>query len=422
MNNPLILTLKQKLDDLAPYEEIDVETKRNVLKEELQFHVLNFIYHHPEYGKWIMYGGSALRKCHGLNRMSIDLDFEIKKPCTDEYLKDLKKILVQHFKKTYDAGSDFLTVKITRGRGVTLRFLIGDELGIGHPSKQVNVKIDLNQFVLDKAVTERIPVNHDQLAFVIVVYNMSALMASKIAAIFLRGERGIGKAVYEEKGRDIYDLLWYMEKKIVPDLNYLAAKGVDIADLRSLFNQLTIRMNKVSDKNLGQDLLPLFLDRNYIQNWLAQWRDSYLRLEKTYDIHSVTKLREVWIHKDFHTDVFSFVYKYDTDEGQLVQIQYSLTDYWIEDREGNLTIPIDNAVIGLMQEEVRKKMSNKVKQYASLFYRKTEEYLKKTHRVVLGNSISTKTIRMTASKFNQKEQIILNRSALLSCELRDLLK
>ena len=49
-------------------------------------------------------------------------------------------------------------------------------------------------------------------------------MASKIAAIFLRGTRGVGEATYEEKGRDIYDLLWYMSKRIVPDLDYLKAK------------------------------------------------------------------------------------------------------------------------------------------------------------------------------------------------------
>ena len=61
------------------------------------------------------------------------------------------------------------------------------------------------------------PQNHGQLSFVILTYNLSSLMASKIAAIFLRGTRGVGKAVYEEKGRDIYDLLWYMDKKVVPD-------------------------------------------------------------------------------------------------------------------------------------------------------------------------------------------------------------
>ena len=67
-------------------------------------------------------------------------------------------------------------------------------------------------------------------------------MASKIAAIFLRGTRGVGKAIYEGKGRDIYDLLWYIhpDRKVVPDLDYLAARDVKEAkDLRTLFYQKT---------------------------------------------------------------------------------------------------------------------------------------------------------------------------------------
>ena len=41
---------------------------------------------------------------------------------------------------------------------------------------------------------------------------------------------------------------------------------------------------------------------------------------------------------------------------------------------------------------------------------------------MLGDSIITKVIRMTADNLNPKEQILLNKSALLSCELDDLLK
>ena len=70
MSELILATLKRKLDDLAGAGGIDAETRRNTLKEELQFYVLNFIYHHPDYRKWIMYGGSALRICHGLDRMS----------------------------------------------------------------------------------------------------------------------------------------------------------------------------------------------------------------------------------------------------------------------------------------------------------------------------------------------------------------
>src|SRR4030042_5557028 len=117
---------------------------------------------------------------------------------------------------------------------------------------------------------------------------MGALMASKLAAIFLRGKRGVGRAVYEEKGRDIYDLLWYMNKKIVPDLDYLAAKGIDIKDPRVLFDRLTVQMNKVNDNNLKQDLVPLFVNQNYIENWLKNWRESYLRFLNEYEINAVT--------------------------------------------------------------------------------------------------------------------------------------
>ncbi|MBU4512300.1 nucleotidyl transferase AbiEii/AbiGii toxin family protein, partial [Patescibacteria group bacterium] len=278
MSEQIITTLKRKLDDLAAYEELDAETRRNALKEELQFYALNFIYHHPEYSKWIMYGGSALRIIHGLDRMSVDLDFEVSHVITRKFLEELKNEIEEHFKNTYGVGTDFLTIKITTGRGLLLKFHVGEELSFGHPSKQVHIKIDLNHFVAPKTVQERRPINQDQLSFVIVTYNMSALMASKIAAIFLRGTRGVGEAVYEEKGRDIYDLLWYMNKKVAPDFDYLIAKGIDIKDPRALFDKLTLQTNKVSDKNLKQDLVPLFVNRPYIENWLKNWRESYLRL------------------------------------------------------------------------------------------------------------------------------------------------
>src|SRR3989338_5479871 len=122
MSNQIIAALKIKIDDLASYEALDVETKRNALKEDLQYYVLNFIYHHPRYSNWIMYGGSALRICHGLDRMSVDLDFEIASEITVAFLGEIKEALEKHFSNTYGAESDFLTIKITSGRGLLLRF------------------------------------------------------------------------------------------------------------------------------------------------------------------------------------------------------------------------------------------------------------------------------------------------------------
>ncbi|MBF8280640.1 MAG: hypothetical protein HW383_413 [Candidatus Magasanikbacteria bacterium] len=427
MSERLTSILKRKLEDLAAYGGLDAETRRNALKEELQYYVLNFIYHHPEYNNWIMYGGSALRLIHGLDRMSVDLDFEVSHAVTEKFLEELKKEVDEHFASTYGTNADFLAIKTTKGRGLLLKFTVGEELSFGHSSKQIHIKIDLNHFIAPKTVTERRPLNRDQLSFVIITYNMSALMASKIAAIFLRGTRGIGNAIYEEKGRDIYDLLWYMGKKVVPDFDYLIAKNVNVKDPRALFDKLTIQVNKVSDKNLEQDLERLFVDKNYIRNWLKNWRESYLRLLDEYKIRTIKELESIAIHQEFRTGTFLFVYWYKTEDGGSVRIIYNISDYWMDFRDGDLPIEADKKLedkieFGRNGASSRPTPEKKLKQYATLFYRKTEKYFKKTNGVMLGDTITTKVIRMTADNLNQKEQIVLNKSALLSCELDDLLK
>lgn len=427
MSEQILMVLKRKLDELSSYGEVDVETRRNALKEELQFYVLNFIYHHPKYSQWIMYGGSALRICHGLDRMSVDLDFEVSHAVTDTFLNELKGEIEKYFSNTHGVSNSFLIIKITNGRGLKLVFPVGDELGLGHSSKQVHVKIDLNHFVAPKTVMEKRPINRDQLSFVITTYNMSALMASKIAAIFLRGTRGVGKDEFEEKGRDIYDLLWYMGKKVIPDLDYLIAKNIDVKDIRALFDKLTFKMNTVSDTNLKQDLTPLFVNQTYIKNWLAHWRESYLRLFEGYKIRTITKIEGITVHEDSRTDSFYFSYTYGTEEGVPIWVKFILSDYWIIFQDIDVPVEIDeglNKFIEFSNNGWGSKTfpEEKLKRYTTLFYKKVEDYFKKTNHVMIGDSVTTKVIRVTADNLNQKEQIVLNKSALLSCELDDLLK
>lgn len=428
MSEIILANLRNRLNEISSGQPVLVETERNVLKEELQFYVLNFIYHHPEYGKWIMYGGSALRICHGLDRMSVDLDFEVSEKVTDTFLETLKNEIISYFSKSFAISADFLSIKITSERGLTLKFHIGETLGIGHPSKQVYVKIDLNHFTAPKTVTERIPINRGQLSFVIITYNMSSLMASKIAAIFTRGTRGVGEARYEEKGRDIYDLLWYMGKSAIPDLDYLIAKKIDVTDLRVLFDKLTLKMNKVSDINLKQDLSPLFLNRSFIEDWLANWRESYFHLLGRYKIRTVTEFEKVKVFEDLLNDRFYFSYFYRTDDGVQIFIKYILSDDWII--YNDMIIPereIDKHLEGKIEFTSNgtshpPTSEEKLLRYIDLFYKKTEAYFKKTNQTILGDSITTKIIRATADNFNSKEEIVLTKSAILSCEFDDILK
>lgn len=431
-NNQIILMLKEKIDSIMARGITDAETLRNVLKEELQFYVLNFIFHHPEYSNWIMYGGSALRVCHELDRMSVDLDFEIAHKIDKSFLNELKKEITEYFKNTYGLDAELLTIKITTDRGLRLCFNIGNLVGINIHSKQVIVKIDLNHFTAAKTTIERIPINRNQLSFVIKTYNMSSLMASKIAAILLRGQRGgVDGVLYEEKGRDIYDLLWYMTKKAIPDLDYLNAKNIDIKNLRELFDKLTLKMNKVNNTNLKNDLSPLFVNQTFIGNWLNNWLENYLRLKENYEINTVAKLKDIEIRRDFKTDHFSFIYGYGTEEGKKIEVIYKLSEYWINFSDGYLLLNMSPTIINMAGDLVKlandiSKLSAKtqkiLRQYAALFYQKTEDYFEKTGHVILGDTITTKLIRMTADKLNQAEQIVLDKSTLLSCELEDLLK
>jgi len=429
MSEQILTILKRKLDNLSAYGGIDAETRRNALKEELQYYVLNFIYHHPEYNKWIMYGGSALRIIHGLDRMSVDLDFEVAHMITEKFLGNFKKEVEDYFVNTYGAGTDFLTIKITAGRGLLLKFRVGKELSLGHPSNQVHVKIDLNHFPAPANVmTERIPQNHGQLSFAIRTYNLSSLMASKIAAIFLRGTRGVGEVVYEEKGRDIYDLLWYMGKQVVPDLDYLKAKNVEEAkDYRTLFTKLAVKMNNVSEKNLKNDLTPLFLDPRFVTNWLANWRDTFFQLRDMYKIRTVSKFERVRVFEDFRTDVFSFIFEYSTKEGDRVRIICNLSEYWFLFKDIEVSFPINNAVNDNIEfsangSSSRPTPEKKQKEYASLFYEKIEAYLKKINNELVGDTLTTKLIRVTADNLNQKEQIVLRKEDLIRCDFDDLLK
>ena len=430
MSDQILAILKNKIDGLSTYgfSITDPETRLNALKEELQFYVLDAIYHHPEYSKWIMYGGSALRICYDLDRMSVDLDFEISHEIDNDFLNEMKKEAEEHFSRVYGVDSEFLRITITNNRGITLKFRVGS-LVEGYASEWIHVKVDLNSFAPSSGVvTERMPQNHGQLSFVIRTYNLSFLMASKIAAIFLRGARGVGKATYKEKGRDIYDLLWYMSKKIVPDLDYLKAKNVEEAkDYRTLFTKLAAKMNHVSDENLKNDLTPLFLDPRYVSNWLTSWRDTFFRLRDMYKIRTVSKFERVRVFEDFRTDVSSFIFEYSTKEGDHVRIICNLSEYWFLYKDIEVSFAVNHIVSDHIEFSANGVSSHptsekKQKEYASLFYDKIEAYLKKVNHEIVGDTPTTKLIRVTADSLNQKEQIVLRKEALISCDFEDLLK
>ena len=148
---------------------------------------------------------------------------------------------------------------------------------------------------------------------------------------------------------------------------------------------------------------------------------------EAYKINTITELQEVKVSQDFSTDIFSFTYYYNTGNDKQIRITYKISDYWIEFGDGDLSIEVSNQIKNIFeinQNGITNHPSSEKKllKYAELFYQKTERYLDSTKYIILGDTIITKVIRMTADNLNFKEQILLNKSTLISCELDDLLK
>jgi len=420
MENTLINNLSSRIKELQSLGVTGERIQRNVLKEELHYYVLNFIYNHPEYSKWTMYGGSVLRICHGLNRMSVDLDFEVEK------MPDLKKLgneLIEYFKKNYEID---LEAKITREKGIILKLSIAKELGIGQSSSKIHVKIDLEKSCVKNVAFAKIPVNKGQFSFVVKTYNMGGLMASKIAAVFGRSERGFGDVVVDYKPQDIYDLIWYMgqEPKVLPDLDYLRDKGLDYPDVYEMFNDLTAKkIGRLDDSILKKELPNFFENQNYIVDWLKNWRIGYFKLKDDYKMRKVKKLINIRVWNAFETGNLVFDYTYEADDSGLFRVRYRISDYWFTFREGDINISIDKNIINLVEEkpDFRGATVDRLNKYITLFAEKTEKHFHKANRVVFGKSIITRVIRMTGDNLSQ-DQIVLDKSALKSCELGDLMK
>jgi len=245
----------------------------NFLKEVIQFPVLNFIYNNSKYKNFIFTGGSCLRLCYGLPRLSEDLDFDL--PPKEMKKLDLKKMgeeLAAYFK------NDFLLDLSYRVQGSTrlyLKFPILKDLGLsyGENSDYLFVKIEPAASQFKKFETEFTPVSSYGFNFLVNNYNLKFLLTGKIAAIL---ERAWFKGKNNEvniKGRDYYDLYWYLNKGVKPDFNFLAKK-FSIRTDKKLKQALWKKIEKEVDAaKLSHDLKNFFPDQPFIADFCRNYKE-----------------------------------------------------------------------------------------------------------------------------------------------------
>ncbi|MBI4991081.1 nucleotidyl transferase AbiEii/AbiGii toxin family protein, partial [Candidatus Gottesmanbacteria bacterium] len=119
----------------------------NYLKEYIQYLVLSLIYNHPHFKNLVFKGGSCLRICYNLPRLSEDLDFDYaKKQFPNGPLPGLEKYLSYEIKSKYFPA---LETKIQSTVRLYLKFPLLHKLGLSEKSEsdKLYVKIETDDAI-----------------------------------------------------------------------------------------------------------------------------------------------------------------------------------------------------------------------------------------------------------------------------------
>jgi len=257
---------------------------RSLLKEFLQVYVLNYIYLNPNYNKNFLFtGGTCLRHCFGLNRLSEDLDFDLKNEID---ANNLKSSIEAYFKTEF--MYDGLQVSILqKGRQLLLKFPVLKELKLATESESdlLYIKLDMS-LMASKIYNQNSTLKSiNNFNYLVTHYDLPTLFASKIVTILIR-QRFLGKEnINVIKGRDYFDLLWFLDKKVIPNLdriNDLLESSYTTTDIVGLVDEKVQIATTISRQYFKQDLLPfidnpLILD-GYIENFAKNYNQnkSYL--------------------------------------------------------------------------------------------------------------------------------------------------
>lgn len=276
--------LEQELKQLTQRLEtkkVSQEVIKNHLKEYLQYYILEFIYSKSSYQHLIFTGGSCARVCFGLNRLSEDLDLDSDEPINKT---NFAEDLAEYFKKTLQYKDMEIAMKGQKEK-IYLKFPILFNLGLAlqGESDKLYVKVEIDKPLSQKFITQFSPVLQERFSFFVRHYDEGTLMAGKIAAIIKRVfAKGKGNEV-TFKGRDYYDLFWYMQKGVKPNEEYL--KDVfGVTDSQKIWSLVDERVAAIKIPYLKQDMENLFDDTQYVHDFVNHFKELYARYKGKYTI------------------------------------------------------------------------------------------------------------------------------------------
>ena len=205
-----------------------------LVREYLQARVLEALQRAGAFERWAFLGGTALRFLYRLPRFSEDLDFSRTTTATSRQSLPEEFIgFVARVRKSFELEAYEVEVR-ERPEAVVQSAFIGfpsllHDLGLSpHRRQKISIKIEVDTNPPPHASTETSLVRRHVLLNLL-HYDKPSLLAGKLHALIHRSH---------VKGRDVFDLLWYLSDRSWPEPNLpllqasLAQTGMELTDRR----------------------------------------------------------------------------------------------------------------------------------------------------------------------------------------------
>jgi predicted nucleotidyltransferase component of viral defense system len=284
--------IKEWLEEYNPQNEEEI---LSALREIMQEITLAGLSRTDFFEKAAFYGGTALRIFYGMDRYSEDLDFSLLKPDPQFSIEPYFKAILDEF-KSLGLTVSMKEIKKTKQTAIESAFLkaetiwkeivledIIEEIGV-RSNKTLKIKIEVDrQPPLHFKTEEKLLVR--PFSFYVKCFTRPCLFAGKMHALLFR------KWKNRVKGRDWYDLEWYIKKGIPLDVNHFLTRAKDTNDWQDdsisdeqIIELLHTKIKSVSFSSIKEDVIRFIQNDEVLDIWSPEYFKDLIekiKIEKT---------------------------------------------------------------------------------------------------------------------------------------------
>ncbi len=277
-------------------QEYNPKTKQDVydaLREIMQEIALAGLQRADFFEKAAFYGGTALRIFYNLDRFSEDLDFSLLEPDEKFSLEPYFEAVIKEFEalgisvsiqeKKKSTASNIESAFLKSGT-VWKELILEDvvpQMGVGIlPNVKIKIEVDRKP-PLGFETEEKLLLR--PFSFYVKCFKMPSLFAGKMHALLFR------KWIKRVKGRDWYDLEWYIKKGTPLDLDHFLLRAQDTGDWQGetineaqVIQLLEEKIKSVNFDNVKEDVVRFIPDSSVLDLWGEQY---FLDLIKKLKFH-----------------------------------------------------------------------------------------------------------------------------------------